>query len=349
MNYRLLALLLASASVYAAGNTKDKPKPPRMREPIPLYATYDNDGVNLGFRSDLLYMVYDVPVLTYASEETTVSGVLNSQIENVRGRLSLGCDIALMYTLPNSPGFTFEAGWYHIIARFRRQNNASNILPAHSVGLTIPAVGNGQVHAHIAMNFIDLLLKKQFAFGDWVTLTPGAGLIGGFMNARSQSNFNATTGYFNQTVPITTTFESPVNSAHLYYSSRFKGVGMKLGGSSMFKIWDGLRFTADLYYSVIWGFSRSRLNYGQNGRFEGLTGSNVVYSNHHGRPFFDSLLGLAWEKRFKNDSLYFDVHAGWKFQTYANGSKEVEAEFNDSVQERSVQGQGLEAGATFKF
>lgn len=325
-----------------------QPCPANLRNKICLYETFDNDGVNLGARGDLLYMIYNSPVLTYASEQTVTNEVLYSKILSVPGKLSLGCDVALLYTMPNQPGYSFEFGWYHIVAKFSRDVDAPNLVPAHSVALTNSVPGSASINDHMAINFFNLMVKKDFSLGNWVSMTPAAGLIGGYMDSKSTAHFLATSGNFGVTA-----FPNTSTAATLAYTTKFEGIGMKIGGCSAFKIWKGLRFKADLFYSALYGLSRANLNYSQNGTisFHGATlaGTNVKYSQHHGRTIFDSLLALAWENRFSNDSLYLDVHVGWRFQSFSDGWKEFEAELDDSMHELSLLGQGLQAGVTFKF
>ena len=62
---------------------------PILRNPLSLYETFDHCGADLGVRADVLYMVYQVPVLTYASLQTVTSQVLQSDILGVPGDLSL--------------------------------------------------------------------------------------------------------------------------------------------------------------------------------------------------------------------------------------------------------------------
>jgi hypothetical protein len=321
-----------------------------LRNPICLYETYDNQGCNIGARGDILYMVYQAPVLTYASQQTVTNRTLYSKILDVPGKLSLGCNVALTYTMPNQPGYTFESSWYHIVAKFAREASSDNIVPAHSVALTLAAPGTARVNAHVAINFFDLLLKKDFGFGEWVSMTPAAGVIGGYMNGENSAHFLATSLAFSGT-----TGGAIANTeATLAYTSKFEGIGLKLGGHSSFKLWRNLKLKAELFYSVLYGLAKTHLTYAENGTtiLPGagtLNGTNVSFKQHHGRAFFDSLLGFAWEHTFKNDAYFVDIHAGWRFQSFSDGWKEFEAEINDSLHELGLTGQGLQAGAVLKF
>lgn len=331
-------------TVQPAKTVKDQPPSSNLKRPVRLYETFDNDGVDFGVRGDLLYMVYQAPVLVYASEQEVVDQILHSHILNVPGKPGLGCDVALMYTMPNQPGYSFELGWYHIVTKFSRNVNSDHLVVAHNSVLNTAAVGNATIHAKLAINFIDLVVKKDFAFGDWVSLTPIAGLVGGYMHGKSTSHFLATSGSFNA---------ANVTSSTLAYTTKFEGIGMKLGGCSSFRIFEGFKLKAEFFYNVLYGFSKAHLDALDNAATPlggvNLLGTDVHYSQHHGRAFFDSLLGLAWENRFRNDSLFLDLHIGWRFQTFSDGWQEFEAILNDSLHELSLQGQGLQAGATFKF
>lgn len=340
---------LMATSVFAGHGDADKAQtcPPSLRRQIKVYEKFDNDGVNLGMRADVLYMVYQAPVLTYASLQTVSSEILHSHILAVPGQASVGCNLALMYTMPNQPGYTFETSWYHLVAELSRNVNATNIVPAHSATLTLAAPGNASIDAHLTINLFDLLLKKDFCLGGWFCVTPGVGLVGGYLNGVSSAHFVATSGGFSAAGGGNTA----TTNANLSYTTKFEGMGVKVGTNASFKIWGGFKLTTDFFYSTLYGFSKVKLDYLQNGLSLGGTvrGADANYDHHHARSFFDSLLGLAWESQFNNDSLYLNLHAGWRFQTFLDGWKEFEAEFNDSLQELSFSGQGLQAGATFKF
>jgi hypothetical protein len=345
----LTALLTASLSGFAAAQKPQKggddsagKAATPLRNPIPLYETRDHFGYCLGVRADLLYMNYNSPVLTYAADrsiEGAVPATLRSTILGVPGEMSLGCNLALSYKMNNQPGYAFDTSWYYMDVHFSDRNSGSNVLLAHSVALTTGAPGFVDVKAHLLINFFDLMIHKQFAFGDWFRIAPATGLVGGFMHSQCRARTQATSG----------SFGNSTTAAALNQFIQYEGIGMKFGAKSSFKIWRGFRLTSDFFYSVLYGYTTANLEYSSNGNLNGFSGANSVYRHHHGRSFVDSLLGLAWETTFRNDSLYLDLHAGWRFQYFSSGWMEYEAEFNDAVQNLPLLGQGLQVGATFKF
>jgi hypothetical protein len=349
-NFVLLPIVfsLVCFSTYAqAPSKKQKPSecPKKILDnPIQLFETYDNQGVNLGFRGDLLYMIYSVPTLTFASRESLIGTNLHSVIVGVPGRLSLGLDCALTYTMPNSPGYSFEAGWYHIVAQFRRNQVASDLEPAHIVSVTGTAPGTGMNRGHVAINFFDLLFSKDYSLGSFFFLSPGAGVIGGYINSESTSQFNATSGTFG------TVGGSAIRFAQ---ASKFEGLGVKLKTGYKFSIWKGLKLTGNLSYNMLYGFSKTTIDFTSNGAFPILggtaSGTTVLAEEHTGRTLIDSLISLAWQQAFSNNSMFFDVHAGWRYQAYQAGYFAAEAETDDSIQSNWLFGQGLEAGVAFKF
>lgn len=337
----LLGTVCSLAFADAKGGTDKKQQPCKpLQNPLTLNETFDNEGVNLGVRADLLYMVYNSPILTYASKVNDEDFVRNSKILNVPGHMNLGCNISLLYTMQNNPGYSFESSWFHIVPHFSRKKTANDIMPAHSVALAIPAPGSANMHAHLAINLFDLVIKKQFSFGDWFFVTPAAGVVGGFLDGKSHSHFSASSGNFG----------SSITDATLSYTTKYEGIGLKLGGTTAFKIGAGFSLRSELYYNILYGLGRAHLNYSQNHLYlSTLNGANAHYSQHHGMGFFDSLLGMGWSGNFNNNSLFLDIHAGWRFQDFSGGWKEFEAEFNDAVLDHSLQGQGLQTGVTFRF
>jgi hypothetical protein len=341
----ILSMLGSSALAHAADDQKNSKQQPKklLNNPVPLFESYDNQGVNLGVRADILYMIYSVPTLTYVSKQTLVGTELDSDIVSVPGKLSLGCDLALTYTMPHCPGYSFEAGWYHIVAKFSDAQAANNLDPAHIVSVVNPAPGTASTVGHVAINFFDLFLSKTYSFGSFFSFSPMVGMVGGYMNSKNTSNFNATSSNFGR------------NTTSVYYfqSSKYEGLGVKLGTGYKFDIWCGLKLTGNFTYNILYGLSRSTVYLTSNGSF--LTGSGVAsgtavsVSQHQGRSFIDSLVSLAWQKTFSDDSFFIDVHAGWKTQAYQSGYIANEAELNDASQSNWLFGQGLEAGVAFKF
>lgn len=319
---------------------KQIPNP--LQHQLPLYETYDNIGwANVGVRADILYMIYNSSILTFASNQSLnpSATVLTSDIVTVPGKLSLGCNLALTYTLPSQPGYTFESSWFHIVARFGKKDVDRGLVPAHSVALTRSSPGSATVNAQIAINLFDAMVMKRFAFGDWFTITPGAGLVGGYMNTHNRAFYSANGGNFG----------SSTTHSGLVQHFKYEGIGAKVGGRSTFRIWDRFKFNADFFYNTLYGYGHGSLSYTSNGSYNGLNAANSTYRNHFGRTFFDTLLGLSWDYTFNQDSLYLELHAAWRFQSFSSGWREFEAEFNDALHDLTLNGQGLQAGATFKF
>ncbi len=313
--------------------------------PITVCDKWDNQGWNLGVRGDVLYMNYNSPVLTYASQRSVQGTVLNSDILPVKGKMSLGCNLAFNYTMEEQPGYSFEFSWYYMNAKFS-DSQSGTVLLAHSVSLNEARPGSVSVDAHLKINLFDLMIQKNFGVGGWFTVMPSVGLVGGYIDSVSKGNTASTSGSFFAGTPAST-----VTSADLDQFANYEGIGLKMGGRSTFKMWGGLRLTADLFYSVMYGYTKNSLEFSQAPGLYAAAYSATLsdYDHHHGVAFFDSMLGLAWECRFCNDSKYLDIHAGWRFQSYDAGWMEFEAEFNDAVQALPLHGQGLQAGATFKF
>ena len=132
-----------------------------------------------------------------------------------------------------------------------------------------------------------------------------------------------------------------------------EGIGIKLGGNADFRVWGDFKLRAELFYSILYGFAKANLDYLQNGFYTlpsgEARGADAAYSQHQITSFFDSMLGVAWEQRYRGDSLYLELHAGWRFQTFAQGWTEFEVEFDDAMNYLPLAGQGLQIGATFKF
>ncbi len=315
---------------------------PLLKNPICLNEVYDVCGNAFGMRGDILYMNYTVPVLTSAVVSVVVDPLLINQELALTAKMSVGCNIAINYTMGNQPGYSFEASWYHIVTQFKRHVSGS-ILLDHAISLTDPALGTVSQIAHIDINFFDVLIQKNFGFGDWFSVMPSVGLIGGYMNSVNRASTVALPGE---------NFGNDTTEATLNQFLKYEGAGLKIGGKSSFRIGCGFKLAAELFYSALYGYSKDKVSFESDGHFEPpspLSGTIIEYTNHHGRSFVDSLIGLAWESRFRNDSLFLELHAGWKFQSFSDGWMEFEAEFNDEIHTLPLYGQGLQAGATFKF
>lgn len=351
-----LGTLAADASSMKDTSSSKAAPAPALKHELSLYEMFDNHNVNLGLRADLLYMVYNAPVSTYATNRRT--GTLennalhtkdtefNSTVQNARGKLSVGCNLALSYTMHDRPGYTFETSWFHIVAQFNNSFESDTVLPAHAASLTKSAPGKASVYGHQNINLFDLVAKKSFAFGDWVGVTPLAGLVGGYLNGVSTSHYNATSGSFQDTSGQL----SAVNNAYLNYDTKFEGIGVKLGLNSSFKIWSSFSFKADFAYNVMYGLARSTLAFSQSALdANGVYGTHSAYSNHQARSFVDALLGFAWASHFDHNRCYFDIHAGWRYQSYFTGLTTFGNDSATDLNASNYAGQGLQVGATFKF
>ena len=337
-----LGTLAADASSMKDSSSTKNAQAPALKNELSLYEVFDNKNVNLGVRADLLYMVYNAPVLNYATTTATTGTSVARAVQNVRGRMSVGCNLALTYTMHDRPGYSFESSWFHIVAQFKNNVASSvGILPAHSDLLTQSAPGTSSVYGHQNINLFDLIVKKSFGFGDWVTVSPLAGLVGGYMNGKSTTQTNATSGSFHTS--------ETVNSATLGYHTKFEGIGMKLGLNSSFKIWSSFSFMADLTYGVMYGLSKATLAYSQDVAVSSVKDVASAYSNHHARSFVDALLGFKWESHFDRNRCYFDIHAGWRYQSFFTGWTTFGNDGATDINEINYAGQGLQVGASFKF
>lgn len=351
-----LGTLAADAASMKDGSSTKSAQAPALKNELSLYEVFDNHNVNLGIRADLLYMVYNAPVLAYAVDRGTDAALWNrstqtnntqysSKVQNVRGRMSVGCNLALTYTMHDRPGYSFESSWFHIVAQFKNSFSSNTVLPAYAASLTKTAPGTASVTGHQNINLFDLVAKKSFGFGDWVGITPLAGLVGGYMNGKSTSHYQATSGSFQDTASL-----SAVTNSYLHYHTKFEGIGVKLGLNSSFKIWHSFSFKADLSYGVMYGLSRATEAFSQNALdANSVYGTHSAYSNHHARSFVDALLGLAWASHFDHNRCYFDIHAGWRYQSFFTGWTTFGNSNPTNIYEINYAGQGLQVGATFKF
>lgn len=307
-------------------------------QPIVVYDIFDNSGLGVGARADLLYMGYYNPILTYVANELDTGTDLSSDIYAPYANPQLGCDIALNYTMPCYRGYTFEIGWFHIIPKWSRTIAEEYLVPAHIFTISYSAPSVATINNNIAINFIDLILMKTIAFDASFSMGPYAGVLGGFMKGISTATFTTDSGYF---------FDRTATKATLTQNISFKGIGTKVGTSYDFKLWKGLSILGNISFNALYGFSNAKMRVNDNGT--GLANGSSHYFNHHARTFFDSLLGLVWRTHFLDNCLYADLHIQWRYQSYPSGWWQLEAVTNDSMHELSMEGQGLQVGISFKF
>jgi hypothetical protein len=313
-----------------------------LNRPVVVSESKDNHGVVLGLRGDVLYMNYTTPVLTYASEQYTMPGnILRSKILNVPGKASVGCALAASYTIPHSPGYTFQAGWYHIVTEYSSKNKSGVLVPAHVVALDRSAPATSSITADIAINLFDLILQDTFTWGKSFTFAPAAGVIGGYMDSSNRAKFTASSGSFYTGGTITV--------ATLNQTVKYEGIGAKVGFDYAYKIMGGFKFFGNFFYNAMYGYTKAKLTSTINGSYLGLNGSNVSYHQHHGRSFLDTLIGLSWGGAFNCDSYFMDVHVGWRYQAFMDGWLQMEDITDNSIRPLNLTGQGLQAGVAFKF
>lgn len=314
---------------------------PCLEYPVPLFEVYDNCGPGFGVRGDVLYMNYTPTTLSFASEVTVTGGYEESHIHGPTAEPNVGCEIALTYTMCNDPGYTFEAAWYHIVAEYSKHLSGS-LVPAHIVAIDLPSQGTAQNNGSLAINFWDLVLRKDYRWGQQFTISPTAGIIGGYMHIENKAHFTRTGGSWGAGVSAT--------DIHLDQDLMYKGIGARLGSNFEYKIWKGFKFLANFYFNALYGYSDNELDIVANAViFNTLSSADSDYKQHHGRTFFDSLLGLSWETTWCGNALWTEVHAGWRYQHFSEGWTQFEAELNNAVRQLPLNGQGLQAGLSIKY
>lgn len=309
-----------------------------LRHKVNLYETYDNNGVNLGVRADFLYMNYSTPVFVYAADISPINDSLQGTAYAPKPKPEFGCDIALTYTMHDAPGYTFEAGWFYMRPKFTRTVTDTELGLTHVVDSNFGTNATATNSGHININFIDLLMGKDFAWGETFRIGPFGGLLGGFMFSKNTANAVANSGTFGNNSDTNVTFFQQV---------KYKGIGVKVGTNYDYRVWGGLSIKGSLSYNMLYGFSRTNML--STEQANSSTTAFSKYRNHHGRSFVDSLLGLAWGGACCDDSMYFDVHVQWRYQAFSDGWMQLEADWNHAMQNLPLYGQGLQAGLTWKF
>ena len=315
---------------------------PCLEYPVPLYEVYDNCGPGFGVRGDVLYMNYTIPTLSVAARVDVVGTHEDSRIISPTARPSLGCEVAASYRMCSDPGYTFESRWYHIVAQYGT-NDSGTITPAHIVAITTGREGTVQNSAKIAINFFDLVLRKDYRWGQYLTFSPTVGVIGGYMHIKDSAHFTNTSGL---------AWGLGVTATDIQFNQnlKYEGIGARFGGAFEAEIVCGFKLMGNFYYNALYGFSKDTLDITSNGViFGGLHSANAHYFGHHGRTFFDTLLGLSWETTFCSNSFWAELHAGWKVQYFPAGWTQFEAELNNALRELPLHGQGLQAGLSLKY
>jgi hypothetical protein len=313
----------------------------KLNRPIPLYATYDNDGWGLGLRGDVLYMNYSSPIRTFVSAVTTAGTAYTSEIFDVKSTGSVGCDLGLTYTRMSDPGYTFGFDWFHIVSTFNHNVSGPSLLPSHIVAATLQKPGTANNNGALTINFFDMMVSKSYRLGDPFTFAPAIGVIGGYMDSHITNSYNSTTTGF-VAGPVATAISTK-------QTIKFEGIGVKLGSDFKFNVWRGVKITGDVFYNILYGLTKSTLVSNFNAAAPTYTSSLSTYGHHHGRGFVDAMIGLAYQTTFKKDKYFLDVHAGWRTQYFPDGWAQFEVEYNDSEHSLPLYGQGLEAGLTVKF
>lgn len=313
-----------------------------LMKPTILYETRDTSGTTFGVRGDILYMNYSYPEVTFASEQVITASDVSSHILAAKSKAEVGFDVGINYTMEGCSEYTFELGWFYINPKWSRNVTSEILLPAHIETVNQVAPGIGTNNAKLDMNFIDLTMSKAFSFGKYFALSPTVGVVGGFMTGTNTAAFQASSGSFNSRVSLT----QVATKQHV----SFNGVGVKIGTGYGFNIWENFGIIGDISVNMLYGFTKVKLDITENtptGTFP-QTGS-VAYKQHNGCVFLDSLVGLYWKWQSDNNASMWDLHAGWRVQSFYPGWIHIQAEGNNAMTERSLFGQGLEAGITFKF
>lgn len=312
----------------------------KLRHVVNFYEAYDNDGCNFGIRGDFLYMNYSTQVLDYAAVMSPTADLVEGKVYAPKPKAEFGCDIALTYTTPHDgPGYTFKAGWFYIRPKFTRSATASPLGLTHVDDDYTPTNATATNNGHININFIDLLIGKDYAWGDRFKMGPFGGLLGGFMYSKNTANIVAATGH---------NFGNSLTNGTLFQQDRYKGIGVKVGTAYDLKIWRGLSFMGNLSYNMLYGFTKANLN--ETANQGSVAVANSHYLNHHGRSFVDSTFGLAWGGAFSDDSMYADIHVQWRYQAFSDGWLQQQSKWDGNLMNNlPLYGQGLQAGLTFKF
>jgi len=196
-----------------------------------------------------------------------------------------------------------------------------------------------EANVRIHLNYLDLMLKREFLVTKWLAVKPGLGLRSNWIRARFKAEFE---GGNIADRPIV-----GIEEIHTKFKNNFWGMGPKAELDTRWILGKGFSIVGDLAFSFLYGFFHLEQS-SNKPLVTPFIGFEDSANFRQTLPVIDCFLGLRWDRMFDNDKYRLSFNIGWEHHVFFQGLQADLVEAFD-VNNSNLTTEGVTFGARFDF
>lgn len=198
---------------------------------------------------------------------------------------------------------------------------------------------NAKSHISMRLNYLDLMLKREFLVTKWIGIKPGLGLRSNWMKGNLNASFSG--GNIAQAQPTS------VATIQDNFKNNSWGIGPRAGLDLRMVLGQGFSIEGDLAFSYLFGSydlaaksNKPLVPPNQPVNMKDKLGQTM--------PVFDSFLGLRWDRMLDNNRYHISLNFGWEHHVFFQAIQADLAQSFD-VNNSNITTQGFTFGGRFDF
>lgn len=192
---------------------------------------------------------------------------------------------------------------------------------------------------HLHLNYLDLMLKREFLATKWLSVQPGIGLRTDWISSHFRSH------YWGGNLAQQQIQGS--DQIHAKFKNNFWGIGPKAELNTRWILGKGFSLLGDLGFSYVYGFFQL-----EQSDSKPLVPPFFEFEDHASfrqtMPIFDCFLGVRWDRMFDNDKYHLSFNIGWEHHVFFQALQADIVETFD-VNNSNLTYEGITFGGRFDF
>ncbi len=292
----------------------------------------------------MLFWRSNIGSMSYGTTSNSTTSISDGRVKDLDFDWEFGFRLGLGYKLPHDKWDLF-VNYTYVYGNAKGHAGGANgiLFPvwATNFGLTPknPFFANSaQAKWHINLNMADLELGRTCRVGKWLTIRPFIGLRGLVIDQEYNVEYQGGT-------------VAPLDADKVHMDNDFWGVGIRVGGNTLWGLGKGISIYGDGSVSLLSG------NFDIH-EHEKLENANLTLM--HLQTDLESLvvaadlaLGLQWDYMFTKDRYHLGVKLGWEFDLFFDQNRLFNFLGNSPGAFQSIRDdlsfQGLTFGLRFDF
>ncbi len=308
-----------------------------MFNPNNLKNSYD-----LWLNGEMLFWQSNIGSMSYGTTSKSSTTIDDGHVKNLHFDWEFGFRLGLGYRLPHDKWDLFVNYTYvHGKGQGHAGGSDTVVFPVFATNFGATPINpffadSAKAHWHMNLNMADVELGRTCNVGKWLTIRPFIGVRGLVIDQDYHVEYKGGT-------------VAPFGEDKVYLDNDFWGVGIRMGGNTLWGLGKGIGIYGNGSFSLLSGdfdVHEHENRAGTNLMSVERDSDNVVVTA-------DLALGLQWDYMFSKDRYHLGFKMGWEFDLFFDQSQLFNFLGNNPGAFQSTKDdlsfQGLTVGLRFDF